>query len=115
MNECTWCHGTGRRSGVHIQSGVKVSDFCPCKAKPCPFCGTGVSEKTRYQTSILTHGPLDPEDMTKGVHPENIEYTLACSGCGADGPLAHSQEEAVAGWNKRVESTPRSPASPRST
>lgn len=100
---CRWCGGTGVRTGVAIESGKSVTDFCPCKAKPCPYCGSAVSEKTRYQTSIVPHAPIDLSDWKKGIHPENIEYCLECGECHASGPLALSQEAAVDAWNQRAE------------
>ena len=51
------------------------------KLKPCPFCGGEL-----FEFAI--------DDTTS-------KWNMWCAGCGADGPLAESIEEAAAAWNKR--------------
>jgi hypothetical protein len=72
--------------------------------RPCLFCETAVDEKTQFQTSVLTtkDKAINMADLVAGVHPENIEYAVECSGCGANGPLASTKEAAVEAWSKGV-------------
>lgn len=49
--------------------------------KPCPFCGS----KDVFAV---------PTDAFWG-------HVVSCNNCGASGPMASTEEEAIAGWNDR--------------
>ena len=51
------------------------------KDKDCPFCGS-----------------LDIEP--RGCEPP---FYVGCNDCGAEGPFADSDEEALAAWNRRAD------------
>ncbi len=54
------------------------------KLEPCPFCG----------------GEADTNELM--TQPKR-QYYLSCMsvGCGAEGPMRYSLEEAVEAWNRR--------------
>ena len=59
---------------------------------PCPFCGTS------------------PEDHDEGspilyVDFQDDAWFVKCSNCGAKGPRAAIEEEAIERWNRRVTET----------
>lgn len=55
--------------------------------KPCPFCGDD------YVYFLADNNDLTP-DGSGCVH---------CDVCETEGPFAYSEEEAVDGWNQRME------------
>ena len=58
--------------------------------KPCPFCKLEESHA----------GPwVDWESMNDGMKPNRLYFVQAQ--CGAQGPLSHSKQEAIATWNQR--------------
>ncbi|MGH8226696.1 MAG: hypothetical protein ACREU3_02135 [Steroidobacteraceae bacterium] len=58
--------------------------------RDCPFCGP----TTQVLIAIVIH----PEQCGPGEKPV---YQCGCEGCGASGPRAHSDREAVRRWNRR--------------
>lgn len=54
----------------------------PDRLKPCPFCGSDETYKTRL------------DDFT---------YVIQCLECGASGPYKLNTDEAEEAWNRRAE------------
>lgn len=74
------------------------------KIKPCPFCGTDLSEYPK----VMTVQPVRSDEylLAKLEHKKIIGsdagYNVFCVQCGCLGARGMSQEEAVTKWNKRV-------------
>lgn len=67
---------------------------------PCPFCG-GV----KHQVNTKAKGYfVKRAAMRAGKDSSN--YLARCTKCGAKGPLAHSELDAIAAWNHRAPQTP---------
>jgi Lar family restriction alleviation protein len=49
------------------------------RSKFCPFCGS----------------------MDLELRGCDAPFYVACNSCGAEGPMANSEEEAIAGWDNR--------------
>ena len=56
--------------------------------KTCPFCGAQREYIHIHDTALVSRF---------------IEYYARCWQCAACGPLAETEAEAIAAWNKRVE------------
>ncbi|WP_354686698.1 Lar family restriction alleviation protein [Cupriavidus necator] len=63
---------------------------------PCPFCGKHVAS-LQYDVDAY------PDAETLGWYVDCDNETA--DGCGAIGPTARTQEEAIAAWNTRATAT----------
>lgn len=72
----------------------------------CPFCGTSQEAgKMQFQTSVVPPAggiTIDSNDLTRGIHPENVEFAYECQNCEANGPLGATKVEALEMWDRRV-------------
>lgn len=67
--------------------------------RPCPFCGVPCPVPP-----VLSSSVLHPKDQKPPAAPPEAtrEWQVECHACGAVGPLAWTQEEAVKKWNAAV-------------
>lgn len=64
----------------------QTSVWCP-PLKRCPFC-TGLEIIVSYKDRA-------------GFGRSGIAHLVICGGCGATGPIAHTESQAAARWNTR--------------
>ena len=58
---------------------------------PCPFCGDAGED---YREPSYT----------------KVSHYIYCNGCGCQGPVRYTTDEAVAAWNRRAANAPTAPA-----
>lgn len=72
--------------------------------KPCPFCGTNLSEFPE----VMTIPPVRSEEYLlaklkhKKIIGSDVGYAVKCCKCGATGKRGISRDEASKNWNMRA-------------
>lgn len=64
--------------------------------EPCPFCGG-----TKFQQNTKAKGYFIKKRAER-AGTDTSNYLIRCTGCGAKGPLMHSEQEARDAWNTRA-------------
>lgn len=75
------------------------------KLKPCPFCGTDLSEFPQVMTvkPVRTEEYLLAKLEHKKIIGSDAGYNVFCVQCGTLGARGMTKEEAINKWNKRKE------------
>jgi len=75
--------------------------------EPCPFCGARPEERDEKGRPVLSVFSVYQDSYVSYIghsKSENADWEVSCNRCLAEGPLAHSREEAIRLWNRRAHS-----------
>lgn len=71
--------------------------------KPCPFCGTALSEFPQVMTvkPVRSEEYLIAKMKANRILGSDVGYNVFCIQCGCLGARGASKEEAISKWNSR--------------